>query len=68
MPVMNIITSKTYKNKKNIISAPTWNEGSELTNGSHSILKIDIYFQNIVKKNVTQIDEKNISINQDICK
>ena len=54
---MNIITSKTYKN---VISAPTWNEGSELTNGSHSILKIDIYFQNIVKKNVTQIDEKNI--------
>ena len=35
---------KSYKNNKFKISAPTWNEQFELTNGSYSVSDIQGYF------------------------
>ena len=40
---------KPYKNIKFKISAPTWNEESELPDGSYSILDIRDYFEYILK-------------------
>ena len=36
---------KPYKNNKFKISAPTWNEEFELTDGSYSISDIQDYFE-----------------------
>ena len=41
---------KSYKKKKNKISAPTWNEEFELPNGSYPISDILDYFEYILKK------------------
>ena len=41
---------KSYKNNKFKISAPTWNEDFELTDGSYSISDIQDYFEYILKK------------------
>ena len=41
---------KSYKNNKFKISAPTWNEDFELTDGSYSISDIQDYFECILKK------------------
>ena len=41
---------KSYKNNKFIISAPTWNEKFELTDGSYSLSDIQDYFEYITKK------------------
>ena len=41
---------KSYKNNKFKISAPTWNEEFELTDGSYSIPDIQDYFEYILKK------------------
>ena len=44
----NII--KSYENNKFKISAPTWNEEFELSDGSYSISDIQDYFKYILKK------------------
>ena len=36
---------KSYKNSKSKISAPTWNEEFELTDGSYSVSGIQDYFE-----------------------
>ena len=41
---------KSYKNNKFKISAPTWNEDFELTDGSYSVSDIQDYFECILKK------------------
>ena len=41
---------KSYKNNKFKISAPTWNEDFELTDGSYSTSDIQDYFECILKK------------------
>ena len=41
---------KSYKNNKFKISAPTWSEVLELTDGSYSISDIQDYFEYILKK------------------
>ena len=41
---------KSYKNNKFKISASTWNEDFELTDGSYSISDIQDYFECILKK------------------
>ena len=40
---------KSYKNNKFKISAPTWNEESELTDGLYSVKDIEDYFRYILK-------------------
>ena len=42
-----------YNNKKFKISAPTWNEEIDLSNGSYSISDIQDYFEYIIKKHET---------------
>ena len=45
------IDKKSYKNNKFKISAPTWNEGLEIPDGSYSISDIqDYYFEHELKK------------------
>ena len=39
-----------YKNNKFKISAPTWNETIDLSDGSYSISDIQDYFEFIIKK------------------
>ena len=41
---------KSYKNNKFQISAPTWNEEFELSEGPYSISHIQDYFEYIVKR------------------
>ena len=41
---------KSYKNNKFKISAPTWNEKSELFDVSYSVLDIHDCFEYIIKK------------------
>ena len=41
---------KSYKNNKFKVSAPTWNEGFELPDWSHSVSDIQDYFEYISKK------------------
>ena len=48
---------KSYKNNKFKISAPTWNEDFELTDGSYSISDIQDYFECILKKH----EEKTVN-------
>ena len=40
----------SYKNNKFKISAPTWNEGFELTDWSYSVSHIQDYFDILSKK------------------
>ena len=42
-----------YNNNKFKISAPTWNETFDLTDGSYSIDDIQYYFEFIIKKHET---------------
>ena len=53
---------KSYKNNRFRISAPTWNEEFELTDGSHSVSDIQDYFEYIVKKHETVTDNLSITI------
>ena len=41
---------KSYKNNKFKISAPTWNEGFQLTDGSYSVSHNQDYFDYIIKE------------------
>ena len=56
------IFKKSYKNNKFKISAPTWNEKSELSKGSWSILEIQDYFEYISKKHVEKTVNPSIRI------
>ena len=42
-----------YSNIKSKISAPTWNDESDLSDGSYSISDIQDYFEYIIKKHET---------------
>ena len=42
-----------YNNNKVKISAPTWKDKSDLSDGSYSIADIKDYFEFIIKKNET---------------
>ena len=54
----------SYKSNDFKISAPTWNEKLELSDGSYSVWNIGDYFEYIIKKkkNETQIDNPPIRI------
>ena len=45
---------KPYKNNKFEISAKTWNEEFELSDGSYSVSDIQNYFEYILKKNIEE--------------
>ena len=53
---------KSYKNNKFKISAPTWNEGFELRDGSYSVSDFQDYFKYILKKHETNTDNPSIMI------
>ena len=52
----------SYKNHKFKISAPTWNEKFELSDGSYSVSDIQDYFEYILKKYFKKTDNKIPSI------
>ena len=52
----------SYKNHKFKISAPTWNEKFELSDGSYSVSDIQDYFEYILKKYFEKTDNKIPSI------
>ena len=53
---------KSYNNNKFKMSAPTWNEQFELTDGSYSISDIQDYFEHILKKHNERTDNPQIRI------
>ena len=53
---------KSYKNNKFKISALTWNEEFELSDGSYSVSNIQDYFKYILKKYETVADNLSIRI------
>ena len=53
---------KSYQKNKSKISAPTWNEEFELTDGSYSVLDIPDYFEYIIEKHETVIDNPLLTI------
>ena len=57
---------KLYKNNKFKVSAPTWNEEFELSDGSYSVSDIQDYFKSILKKHeaVTDNPSKMICVNK----
>ena len=52
----------SYNNNKFKISAPTWSDEFELSDGSYSISDIQDYFENILKKHSENIDNPSIKI------
>ena len=52
----------SYNNNKFKISAPTWNDGFELPDGSYSLLDIQGYSEYIFKKHGENIDDPSIRI------
>ena len=52
----------SYNNNKFKISAPTWNEEFELSDGSYSISDIQDYFEYILKKHSESVDNPPIRI------
>ena len=44
-----------YKNNKFEISAPTWNEEVELTDGSYTTSDIQDYFEYVLRQNMEKI-------------
>ena len=60
---MHLEEHKTeYNNNKFKISAPTWNETFDLTDGSYSIDDIQDYFEFIIKKHETLTDNPSLKI------
>ena len=59
-PWKNIKSS--YNNNKLKISAPTWSEEFELTDGSYSISDIQHYFEYILKKHSESVNNPSIRI------
>ena len=54
--------TKSNKNHKFKISAPTWNEELELPDGSYPVSEIQDYFEYIIKKHETVTDNPLIMI------
>ena len=52
----------SYKNKKNKISAPTWNDKFELHHESYFVSGIQDYFKYILKKHGENIDNLSVKI------
>ena len=52
----------SYNNNKFKISAPTWNDEFELSDGSHSVSDIQDYFEYIFKKHGEDIDKPSVQI------
>ena len=52
----------SYNNNKFKISAPTWNDESELPDGSYSVSDIQDYFEYILEKHGEYIDEPSVQI------
>ena len=50
----------SYNNNKFKISAPTWSEDFELSDGSYSISDIQDYFEYILKKHSESVDNPSI--------
>ena len=53
---------KSYKNNESKISAPTWSEEFELSDGLHSVSDIQDYFEYIFKKYGEKTDNSSIRI------
>ena len=51
-----------YNNNKFKISVPTWNDEFDLPDGLYSIAQIQYYFEYIIKKHETIIDNPQIQI------
>ena len=51
-----------YNNNKFKISAPTWSDEFELSNGSYSISDIQDHFEYILKKHSQNVDNPSIRI------
>ena len=51
-----------YKNNKFKISAPTWNDEFNLSDGSYSVSDIQDYFEYIIKKHETIADNPPVQI------
>ena len=51
-----------YNNDKYKISAPTWNETFDLSDGSYSIANIQDYFEFIIKKHETLAENPPVQI------
>ena len=51
-----------YNNKKNKISAPTWNDKFELADGLYSVSNIHGCFEYILKKHGGNIDKPSVKI------
>ena len=51
-----------YNNNKFKISAPTWNDTFDLTDGSYSIADIQDYFEFIIKNHKTLTENPSIQI------
>ena len=51
-----------YNNNKFKISAPTWNDESQLPNGSYSVLDIQDHFEYILEKHEGVIDKPSVQI------
>ena len=52
----------SYNNNKIKISAPTWNDEFELSDGSYSVSNIQDYFEYILKRHGQNIDKSPIQI------
>ena len=52
----------SYNNNKIKISAPTWSEEFELSDGSYSVPNIQDYFEYILKKHSESVDNPSIRI------
>ena len=50
----------SYKSNKFKISAPTWSDEFELTDGSYSVSDIQDYFEYILKKHSESVDNPSI--------
>ena len=52
----------SYNNNKFKISAPTWNDDFQLSDGSYSVSNIQDYFEYILKKHGENIDKPSVKI------
>ena len=53
---------RSYKNNRFKISAPTWNEKIELTDGSYSLLDVQDSFKYVIKEHETVRDNSSIRL------
>ena len=51
-----------YNNNKFKISAPTWNDGFDLSDESYSISDVEDFFEYIIKKHETIADDSTVQI------